>query len=159
MSTHRLDNPKAYLRDHLLPNCLHRMSACCQPDRRTRAFAIARTKLSHETNAFDFIRQKRYVNAALNILLSKKERKRLREDSRYEVISKEIMRDSAKNSRDFEKSSEGSGEGIDVKKPATNAPDLSNGAAINTPDHSNGAKNTSGMPSYYDNHSSTFDYM
>ena len=64
MSTHRLDNPKAYIRD-LLPTCLSRISTCCQPDRRTRAFIIARTKLSHETNAFEFIRHKRYVNSAL----------------------------------------------------------------------------------------------
>ena len=64
-----LDNPRACVRD-IIPTCVYK-TCCCKLDRRTRAFAIARSKLSKEANAFDFIRQKRFVNQAIKTLLSK----------------------------------------------------------------------------------------
>ena len=58
------------------------------------------------------------------------------------------MHDSAPNSEDFEKSSEGSDEDIVAQDPTSIAPD-----------HSNEAINKSNMPSYYDKNSHRIEYI
>ena len=66
------------------------------------------------------------------------------------------MRDSALNSLDLEKSSEGSSEDIEPK-PTINA--LEPKHTLNALDHSNGLINTSDMPSYYDKFCSTMEII
>ena len=50
----KLDNPKAYIRERL-PNCCTKLKIC-SPNRRTKAFVMAREHLELETNAIELIK-------------------------------------------------------------------------------------------------------
>ena len=75
MKPNKLSNPKNYVLDSL-PKCCKKARSC-KADRLEQAFTIARAKLAIETNALDFIKQKRYIMAAIRTLLSKQQRLRL----------------------------------------------------------------------------------
>ena len=48
---------------------------------------MAREKLHKETNIIDLIKEKRYFNASLKLLLTRKQRKRLKERTRYLMLN------------------------------------------------------------------------
>ncbi len=70
MEPRRLFNPKEYFRN-LLPDwvCFCRG---CKADRKERGFMAARERLMRETNIIETIKSKRYFNAAIRFLMTKK---------------------------------------------------------------------------------------
>ena len=84
MVPYKCDSLKQWLRD-TLPSCMFR-AKFCRPDFRTKAFNKAYGKLTSEINAIDLIRQKRFVNSALRLLLSKYKRDQLWHNSSRTTI-------------------------------------------------------------------------
>ena len=84
MVPYKCDSLKQWLRD-TLPSCMFR-AKFCRPDFRTKAFNKAYGKLTSEINAIDLIRQRRFVNSALRLLLTKYQRDQLRRNSSRTTI-------------------------------------------------------------------------
>ena len=59
----------------LMPSCLQ----CCRNGRNERALMLAREKLEKETNIIQTIQTRRYLEAAIKMLLPRESRKRLKE--------------------------------------------------------------------------------
>jgi len=94
MKPRRCYNPKEYFRD-LCPSwvCFCRQ---CKPDRLERGFSEARGLLKHETNIIEIIKSRRYFNAALRFLLTKKQRMRIKERGRYTSVNPDLKKDAKK---------------------------------------------------------------
>lgn len=81
-------NTKEYIKD-LLPSCLACCSGkktCCGPNRVDRAFAKAREKIAEETNIIEIVKSRRYQAAALKFLLTKEQRIKLKNQTRYFAV-------------------------------------------------------------------------
>ena len=87
-------NPKEYFKD-LCPSwlCFCRR---CKPDRLERGFFAARELLKQETNIIDIIKSRRYFNAALHFLLTKSQRIRIKEKSRYTHVNPDFKKNAKK---------------------------------------------------------------
>ena len=84
-------NIKEYMRD-LLPSrlaCCCRKNTCWGPNRVELAFSKARDKVALETNIIEIIKSRRYSCAALKLLLTKEQRDKLKEQTRYYAIDPE----------------------------------------------------------------------
>ena len=66
----RFYNPKEYFRD-MLPGWLCFCKGC-KADRVERGIELARKHMANETNIIEMIKSRRYFNAALRFLMSKK---------------------------------------------------------------------------------------
>ena len=60
---------------------------CLRKNRLDKSLIQGRTKLEKETNIIDLIKEKRYFNASLKLLLTRKQRKRLKERTRYLMLN------------------------------------------------------------------------
>ena len=91
-------NPKEYFRD-TLPS---RVCFCksCKPDRLERGFQKARERMQRETNILEIIKSRRYFNAAIRFLLTKKQRMKLKERGRYTVINPDYTNEREKEKGD-----------------------------------------------------------
>ena len=85
MKGYNLSNPKDYFID-LLPSNF-KCSKRCKKDRIQAGFQKARAGLVRETNIIEIIKSRRYFNAALRFLMSKEQRLKLKERSRYLVVN------------------------------------------------------------------------
>lgn len=85
MKPRRFYNPKEYFRN-LLPSWICFCQGC-KADRHEKGFELARERMANETNIIEIIKSRRYFNAALRFLLSKKQRMRLKERGRYTLIN------------------------------------------------------------------------
>lgn len=85
MKPRPLYNPKDYFRD-TLPSWIC-FCKSCKPDRLERGFEKARERMQRETNIIEIVKSRRYFNAALRFLLTKKQRMRIKERGRYTVIN------------------------------------------------------------------------
>ena len=85
MKPNRLFNTKEYISDNFLCSmcCL---KACCKQDQSENGFLQGRELLEKETNICEIIKSRRYFNKALNFLLTKRQRKYLRERTRYVML-------------------------------------------------------------------------
>ena len=83
MSPRILYNPKDCIRD-LCPTFV--CSRIMKSNRRERAFENARDALEKEINIIEIIKSRRYFNGALKQLLSKKQRMKIKERSRYLTV-------------------------------------------------------------------------
>ena len=83
-----LFNPKEYCRDLVPTTCLNcrLCKKCCEPNRLDGAFQKARIKMLQEINIIEIIKSRRLQGAALKILLTKQQRRKLKEQSRYLAI-------------------------------------------------------------------------
>ena len=88
MSPRILHNPREYLK-HLLCPCYKRFK-CCSTDRVEKGFEIGRTYLSRETNIVSIVKSIRYFNHAIELLLSKEQRFKLKYQSRFLTIDPEL---------------------------------------------------------------------
>ena len=73
-----------------LPSCCQ----CCMSHPRDKAFAMGREKYEEETNIIEITRQRRYFNMAFKLLLTKRQRKRLRERSKYLLLNPNVEKGS-----------------------------------------------------------------
>lgn len=59
---------------------------CCKPSRKERFFQMARQRLQNEINIVEIIKSRRFFTRALRLLLSERQRFKMKEKSRYIVI-------------------------------------------------------------------------
>ena len=83
MSPQILYNPKDCIRD-LCPSFV--CSRIMKSNRRERAFEKARKALEKEINIIEIIKSRRFSNEAIKYLLSKKQRMKIKERSRYHTV-------------------------------------------------------------------------
>ena len=85
MKPRQFFNPKEYFRE-TLPSWVC-FCKSCKPDRLERGFQEARERMQSETNILEIVKSRRYFNAALRFLLTKKQRLKIKERGRYTVFN------------------------------------------------------------------------
>ena len=98
MKPRHLYNPKEYFRD-TLPSWVC-FCKSCKPDRLERGFEKARQQMQRETNIIEIVKSRRYFNAALRFLLTKKQRMKIKERGRYTVINPDFQQERVKEKGD-----------------------------------------------------------
>ena len=73
------------LQDALL-DCLPKCMLCVRYDSNVVGLQMGRKKLAQETNIIKFIQSRRYLNAAMKLLLAKDKRERLKEQTKYWML-------------------------------------------------------------------------
>ena len=73
----------------MAPGCLR----CCRPSRTERAFRQARHLLERETNINSIIKQHRYFKLAFKRLLSKNERRKLKDKTMFRIVDPDCTQD------------------------------------------------------------------
>ena len=81
----------------ILPSCLQ----CCRSGKQDKSIAMGRDKLEKESNIIEIIKSRRYFNASLKILLSKRQRMRLKERTRYLHVNPRAKQNSDSDATDF----------------------------------------------------------
>ena len=81
MHPRKLYNPREYLLSKVPKK--FKCCACCRPSRLEKGFERGRELLTKETNIIEIIKSRRYFTRALRLLLTKDQRMRLKERSRY----------------------------------------------------------------------------
>ena len=74
------------LQDALL-DCLPKCMLCCRLASNEVGLKMGRNKLAQETNIIKLIQSRRYLNAAIKLLLAKDKRERLKEQTKYLMLS------------------------------------------------------------------------
>ncbi len=87
MFPRKLFNPKEYLKSLC---CCQRL--CHTTDRLERGFELGRSMLEKETNIIEIVKSRRYLSQAVRLLLSKEQRKKLRERSRYLIVNPDKLK-------------------------------------------------------------------
>ena len=88
MKARRFYNPKEWFRN-FLPSWVC-FCKSCKADRLEKGFELARKRMETSTNIIEIIKSLRYFNAALRLLMTKKQRLRLKEQGRYTVINPDV---------------------------------------------------------------------
>ena len=81
----------------ILPSCFQ----CCRSGKQDKSIALGRDKLEKESNIIEIIKSRRYFNASLKILLSKRQRMRLKERTRYLHVNPQAKQNSDSDATDF----------------------------------------------------------
>ena len=66
----------------MVPECMQ----CCRHGRNETGLQMGRDKLAQETNIIKIVQSRRYLNAAIKLLLPKDKRKRLKEQTKYWML-------------------------------------------------------------------------
>mmetsp|Transcript_36663 Transcript_36663/g.48146 ORF Transcript_36663/g.48146 Transcript_36663/m.48146 type:complete len:240 (-) Transcript_36663:585-1304(-) len=72
-----------------LPSCFQ----CCRSNARDKSIEMARKKLEKESNIIEIIKSRRYFSASLKLLLTRRQRMRLKERTRYLHMNPHVKKD------------------------------------------------------------------